>query len=135
MSPGNPSRARLGFTLIEIVVVLVIISVLAGIAAQNFSGVRTKAEAARIATQLHYIEDAIIEAILDGATANDFRITPDRVEASVLGDYLTPANLTDVPDGMGFRITPAAQANGFRVLVGIVSDRSHAATTSGHSGP
>lgn len=52
------SRKR-GFTLIEIVVVLTIISILASIAIVNYRAVQNKAEAARIATALHYIEEAI----------------------------------------------------------------------------
>ena len=56
------THRRSGMTLIEIVAVLVIVSVLSGISVQNYRRVQVKAEAARIATELHYLEDAVIAA-------------------------------------------------------------------------
>ena len=101
MARQAPSTSRSGgFTLIEIVVVLTIISILSSIAIVNYRAVQNKAEAARIATQLHYIEDAVIEAILFGATVRDFAsINAQNVDQSALGEYLTTANLTDMPPG------------------------------------
>jgi len=123
-------NSKAGFTLIEIVVVLVVIAVLASIAIPNYRAVQTKAEAARISTQLHYLEDAIIQAIIEGAVASDFvGINAGSVEQSVLGDFLTMANLSDVPEGMSFQLTagPKRYTNGYYVSIGIISDASHQA--------
>jgi prepilin-type N-terminal cleavage/methylation domain-containing protein len=117
-----------GFTLIEIVVVVLIVGVLSGIAVQNFNKVRTKAEAARIATQLHYLEDAVIEAIISGATQADFAsIFAADVEASVLGDFFTAAEMQDVPEGMQLSVSSAPAGNGFNVWLTVQSDTSHEA--------
>jgi len=121
-----------GFTLIEIVVVVLIIGILSSIAVVNFNKVRDKSEAARIATQLHYVEDAVIEAIISGATLADLaNIDATNVATSVLSDYITVANLTDIPNGMSFHITASLTGSvddgNFQVWIELDSDASHAA--------
>jgi prepilin-type N-terminal cleavage/methylation domain-containing protein len=104
-------RSPKGFTLIEIVAVLTIIAILSSIAIVSYRGVQRKAEAARIATQLHYIEDAVIEAIISGARVNQFAlIDVGNVDQSVLADYVTSANFSDLPPG--FAISLRAQLAG-----------------------
>jgi prepilin-type N-terminal cleavage/methylation domain-containing protein len=135
-------RDQSGFTLIEIVVVVLIIGILSSIAVVNFNGVRDKAEAARIATQLHCVEDAVIETISSGATLADLaKIDAPNVATSVLSDYITVANLTDIPDWMSFQITAslvgAVGIGNFEVWIEQDSDASHAAMmpkTINHSG-
>ena len=130
MTNHPQARSKSGFTLIEMVIVVTIISVLASIAIPNYQAVRTKAEAARIATQLHYLEDAIIEALLDGATMADLAtIDAANISGSVLGDYLTAANLTDVPDGFSFDISSQLDSLGGAGFVVFVM-----LTASGDSG-
>jgi len=125
-------RDQSGFTLIEIVVVVMIIGILSSIAVVNFNKVRDKAEAARISTQLHYLEDAVIEAIIAGATLADLaKIDATNVATSVLSDYVTEANMRDIPDGMSFLIiaTPVGSVDdgNFKVWIELDSDASHAA--------
>jgi len=122
----TPRSAERGFTLIELVVVLTIGAILAGIGIQNYNLVLTKAEAARIATQLHYIEDAVVEAILDGAGPSELNVAATGLERSALADYLTDANLGDVPEGVGFHVVPSVGVDPFLVNIGITSDPRHA---------
>jgi len=124
-------RNQSGFTLIEIVVVVMIIGILSSIAVVNFNKVRDKAEAARIATQFHYLEDAVIAAIIAGASQADLKsITASDVATSVLSDYVTEANMTDIPDGMSIDISATQDTGGgvehFAVWIAINSDASHA---------
>jgi len=123
-------KRQSGFTLIEIVVVVLIIGILSSIAVVNYNKVRDKAEAARIATQFHYLEDAVIEAIIAGATEADLKsIGPNNVATSVLADYITTANMTDIPEGMNIAVsaTPVRSggSNHFSVQISITSDASH----------
>jgi len=118
-----------GFTLIEIVVVVFIVGILSSIAVVNYNKVQDKAEAARIATQLHYLEDAVIEAVISGATYVDFRssIRSGGVGSSVLSDYVTEANMADVPAGMELSIASSLEGDGhFSVWITLESEASHA---------
>jgi len=63
---AHTSQSRAGFTLIEIVAVLVIISILSGIAYQQFSKARIHAQAAALSMDLHEMEDVIIQAVIRG---------------------------------------------------------------------
>ncbi len=119
-----------GFTLIEMVVVVTIISILASIAIVNFRKVETKAQAARIATELHYIEEAVIEALLEGVTVADFppMTRAANVDASPIGKYITRANLEDLPDGMTMSIASSAGGGPLdkqMVVIMIRADDSH----------
>ena len=94
-----------GFTLIEIAVVVLIIGILSSIAVVNYNKVRDKAEA-------------------------DLKsIGPNNVATSVLADYITTANMTDIPEGMNIAVsaTPVRSggSNHFSVQISITSDASH----------
>jgi prepilin-type N-terminal cleavage/methylation domain-containing protein len=98
-----------GFTLVEIVTVIAIISILSAIAIQNYRHNEVKAKAAQISSTLHAVEDAIIAAIIDGRTRDDFggvdaNITSSNIATSVLKSYLSPAQFTAVPSGIRLRL-------------------------------
>lgn len=62
----NSGRGRAGFTIIELIVVVVVVSILASIAIQNYRKVQVHAEAAAISHDLHLIEEAVIRGMLAG---------------------------------------------------------------------
>jgi len=121
--PKRPSLRR-GFTLIEMVAVLVIVSVLSGIAIQSYTKVRVKADAARIATQLHYVEDAVIEALLEGAGESDFAIPLDLGQSDLTGHvlerHLGMAGFQDLPGGMHIQVWGRPAGEGFDVQIGLI---------------
>lgn len=122
-------NSRRGFTLIEMVIVVTIIGILSSLVVVNYNAVLNKAEAARIATQLHYVEEGVIEALLDGLDVSTLSglTTPANVESSAFGPYLTSANLGNLPDGVTLSIAIVAEGNSFDVVLLIRSDDSHTA--------
>jgi prepilin-type N-terminal cleavage/methylation domain-containing protein len=115
-----------GFTLIEILVVICIIAILSSIAILNYQKIKTKAQAAQLASHLHAIEDGIITAIIDGRTKSDFfpgshSIKSSTFNNSILKSYLTLANFTEVPTGISFSVSSRAKpkSSGFIVYVTI----------------
>jgi prepilin-type N-terminal cleavage/methylation domain-containing protein len=86
-----------GFTLIELMIAIAIIAILSAIAIPNYLGLKAKAQAAVISTNLHEIEDAVFSAIIDGNTLADFRrsglvIKANNFEKSILKSFLSPRN-------------------------------------------
>ncbi len=120
--PTRPPVRR-GFTLIEMVAVLVIVSVLSGIAIQSYRKVEVKAKAARIATQLHYVEDAVIEALLEGAGQGDFEPPLDLgrsdMTGHVLEPHLSPAGFADLAGVDRMTVWGRPANDGFDVMIAL----------------
>jgi prepilin-type N-terminal cleavage/methylation domain-containing protein len=120
-----------GFTLIEIVVVIAIISIISAIAFVNYRHIVVKTHAAQIASNLHFIEDGIMMAIIDGRTKDDFRgrITAANFESSVLKPYVNHGNFTKVPRGITLSTVASGSAaknagpEDFAVLVWVVGEK------------
>ena len=95
-----------GFTLVEIIVVICIISILSTIAFMNYQKVVAKTQAARVSSNLHLIEDGVITAIIDGMTQKAFKVSGNNeinssnLKNSALVSYLSPAYLSQVPAGI-----------------------------------
>lgn len=75
-------RNQKGFTLIELMIVVAIIGILAGIAVMSFSSVTDTARGAKVMADLRTIDSAIAIAVSAGATLSD-------VAALKTGGYLT----------------------------------------------
>ncbi len=103
-TPGSPEE---GFTLIEILIVLVILGILAGIAIPNFQGAVWKARAAEVVTDVHTVTLAFHEYLADGGRR--VRIRPWGTLPNELRDYL-PENFPFQDDFVEYRWTRVGAA-------------------------
>ena len=89
-SHANDDRSRLGFTLIELMIVICIIGILASIAIPNYISYRKKAQIAKIASTLKYFETAFFSYAVDqGDFPDDSHIVlPDY---AIMSKYINPA--------------------------------------------
>ena len=122
---GGKSALEKGFTLVELMIVIVIVGVLSAVALPSFLGQQNKAKITEASTKLSAIlksahaeytyegsdADAITQAITESSTASTtgrFTFSPVKVDASALAstDTLTPANILIVG------ATPTAASSG-----------------------
>jgi prepilin-type N-terminal cleavage/methylation domain-containing protein len=99
---SSPRDPKAGFTIIELVVALVIISILASFAIINYRKVQVHAEAAAISQDLHLMEDAIIRGIISGAIGPDRMRGATSVEAlkNLIPDENPAVFDPELPEGM-----------------------------------
>jgi len=93
---GGHAHSRAGMTLIELVVVLAVMSILAGIAVQRFQHALVLADAARVEYAIHGVEDAVMHhMVLDGRIPDGHY---DQNGLDLFSDILEPGELTPTRD-------------------------------------
>ncbi|SDC03609.1 MULTISPECIES: type II secretion system protein [unclassified Candidatus Frackibacter] len=110
----NVAKREEGFTLIELMIVIAVLGILAGIAIPKFSGVQDKAKDANItsvagtirsAMEMYNAENGNYPASVSGSTAkdkyNDLDITLDTVELPDISDVMSTFTYTGDSDGDG----------------------------------
>lgn len=93
-APSLHSRA--GMTLIELVVVMAIVAILAGIAVQRFQRARVLTDAARVEYAIHAVEEAVMHhMVLDGRIPDGHY---DGTDLDLFSDILEPREMTPTGD-------------------------------------
>jgi prepilin-type N-terminal cleavage/methylation domain-containing protein len=109
---------RAGITLIELVVVLAVMSVLAGIAVQRFQRARVLTDAARVEYAIHAVEEAVMHhMVLDGRIPDGHY---DQGALDLFSDILEPGELQPTPDAV---LTIDAQGWGVAISMVPQNDR------------
>jgi prepilin-type N-terminal cleavage/methylation domain-containing protein len=85
---SHPSTQR-GFTIVELLIVIVVIGILAAITIVAYNGVQTRAQNAKIQSDIATIQQAIISA----------RLVDNKVLGSITGTFATGSSCWVKPDG------------------------------------